>query len=369
MLNGEVKFDANDKIRSLKINYPFKLEWSDIPDLVVLAGKNGSGKASLFELINRKFYERQKQKEAGGSAPLQVLFRSSRFSNHHNQELDNRHVVFVHDLIENIENDINPESIDWISDATKIIDNFDTNLKSKSNLNDKNLPASLLLAKPMSYLVELVDGYNQFVFELTSNCSSSSSSTSEEVEARIESRREKLRLLFETINLKLIKYELGYRIAWKQFVSENNSRKYQENYQTMLTLISTENPSVHVFYGDFAPGNKMIFDIVVWTSLIEQDMLEDVALILLDQPDAHLNACGLDTFIRIIKSFILNCAVLNKSIQMMMSTNRVDFLRHAKEHFPHDFAKIGVYLKVCNSTTASSETSERRIEAVPNTMV
>lgn len=404
---GEVKFQ-NNKIRSVQIERPFRLEWTDIPDLVVLAGKNGSGKSCLLEFLNEKF--RLHQQTNGSRQPLESIYRADqnslhKYSHEYEQALaqdfvdhlkrskiyrssflndvkeyirsrdDNFFSMYYHRhlckkiALEILKINSDPNSSSWRSDATMAIDRFADQIKSDSSRPEIDLETSQLFNRPMNYLLSLIDQFNHRVL----NHLASSQQSGDNESGQLESERAKLVLLFNNINSKLIKYNMPYKFDWvehndcqtelrfintqylvNQIVYAHFSTRRQ-NYHSFKSLINqftvrdesslAMDSSPLVYYGEFSSGEKMIFDLIAWTSLIEENMI-NVGLIILDEPDAHLNSANLETLIHLLKGLFLNSALNAKSIQVIITTNRIELVRLMRKHVSTDFSRIGLDLKL-----------------------
>lgn len=427
---GGVKFH-NNKIRSVHIDRPFRLEWTDVPDLVVLAGKNGSGKSRLLQFLNDKFRQQQQQNSQSGSEVLHSIYRAadeptddlhkytleyeralardfvdhlkrskiyrSSFLNDAKEFIrsrdDNFFSMYFHrDLckkiaLEMVKVNSDPNDPNWRSDAIMAIDRFADQIEAtasdESALRLADQVSHQPFSRPMNYLLSLVDEFNQRVASYLSRASVASSSSSsygttlrredEEEALKLESQKAKLVLLFNNINSKLIKYNLPYKFDWVEHNDFRTELRFintkslvnqvvyahfstrRQNYRSFRSIINeftvrdesslAMDSSPLVFYGEFSTGEKMILDLIAWTSLIEENMI-NVGLILLDEPDAHLNSSNLETLINLIKGLFLNSALNSKSVQVIFTTNRIELVRLMRKHVSKDFWRVGLDLKL-----------------------
>lgn len=308
------------------------LDWKNIPHLAVITGANGAGKTQLLELIaasagvrtpepgdNRRHDENTTIKvKVDGTETLNrgntVFLRSYWNINDPSASIEQ-----IFEQAKDAWNERNSKGIPSNSDDSW--GDLWLQLESKCHKDRTefteeefllHLPPNFPLIKKnamhppaMHNLIPLLFvGYAAKLFDLQrSGCGE-------------ESAREKLAPLpWDTVNHALQIAGLSYKVQQPEIPASSWAKKFNISYR--LELESTVSGSA-IPVSSLSSGERVIFMTAIWSYFFNQEMLgSETALLLLDEPDAHLHPALTKKFLRVIREELIG----RRGIRVIMTTH------------------------------------------------
>ena len=348
------------------------LIWENIPNFAVITGKNGVGKTQfLRQLWNVHNPERKKK----------VVFRDVSYSQHISDVSNNPDIFqllnnsnkndfvqsfkeyaitedvnvlgsLIHfnvgkDLKEKIDSgeydNLNDES--FADKVSKMIDSYPLNYDMRDHISN---PVSILnqvfqlfdkrskihqheyrdfsksevlfnfFCKEKNITIENVGSYKNFHKKLTNPM------FIEKLIKKYVEKELKVEHPCEEINKLLIKYKFPYQLLWE---TRNDGRKE-------IRFIRDSNKGF-VSFSELSSGEKVILDLLAWLFYFkglsaEENKKLDITrtnLMLLDEPDSHLDPTNLEIFFDIVYDEFVKAF----NIQVLMTTHRMDTVKLAPE--------------------------------------
>lgn len=289
------------------------LNWENIPELVVITGKNGSGKTQLLELINWHFAT-DVQKRINIDHPFYgVKTLVSNF------EASNKDVVYVpnmwqignlgatnitahNSIVDNLYNHIvRGQSNDQWKELASIVQSSIG--KARDQITKDDIAAHL----PIDYIgyttkINANEGLNQiFQMYYARVADSRNRQVSEE-----EIKKSYGEPPWETLNELLQEAGFPYVITEPQSIIGN----YE------LKLVKKSNHDIKIDFSDLSSGEKMLISIVIWMyNTGHENRLPK--LMLLDEPDAHLHPSLTKQFFDVIE----NVLVKQFNVRVILTTH------------------------------------------------
>jgi ABC-type lipoprotein export system ATPase subunit len=289
------------------------LEWENIPELVVITGKNGSGKTQLLELINWHFTPAQSKRTQPGHPFHGVQTTVSDFSatdkdvvyipniwqignlgatnvNAHNAAIDTLHKHIV----------LNQVNAAWNELAIVV----ETSIgKAKNQITKEDIVEHL----PIDYTsyttkISANEGLNQ-IFQLyytrVADCRNRQI-PEDEIKSSLGQPP------WEVLNKMLDGAGFPYVITQPQSIIGN----YE------LKLVKKNNSSIRIDFSDLSSGEKMLVAILIWMyNTGHKNRLPK--LMLLDEPDAHLHPSLSKQFFDVIE----NVLVKEFNVRVILTTH------------------------------------------------
>lgn len=279
--------------------------WDDIPQFVVITGKNGSGKTQLLELLNfhfgsdsnlkqhhskpeSSFFEVVTNSDLSGISPKEVVFIPSIWNvgniGPSNSQGFNEQINRIHGNINNSRSDHNYREI-----AT-LIESKIGKPKNQITLRDvqENVP------------IDFYDYINKIQIH------EGLSDSFKYYQGKYAEMRD------QDKNDKEIRDDIGVP-PW-EFINDllsaakfpyfvNKPISYLGDYQ--FQLISNQNPDLKINFQDLSSGEKVLISLSFWlfNSSREKRLPK---ILLLDEPDAHLHPSAIKQFIDVVEKKLVN---------------------------------------------------------------
>ncbi len=289
------------------------LKWNNIPELVVITGRNGSGKTQLLELINWHFTPAQTKRTQPNHPFHGVQTSMTNFS------ATDKDVVYIPNMweignlgatnvtahnsaIDNLYNHIalNKVNAPWNELAAVL----EVSIGKAKNLITKEDIVEHLPIDYTSYLskINANEGLNQ-IFQLYYT------RVAELRNKQIPEAQIKTSLgppPWETLNTMLEGAGFPYIM--------NEPKSIIGNYE--LKLVKKNNPTIKIDFSDLSSGEKMLVAILIWMyNTGHQSRLPK--LMLLDEPDAHLHPSLSKQFFDVIE----NVLVKEFNVRIILTTH------------------------------------------------
>ncbi len=278
------------------------LDWQNIPELVVITGKNGSGKTQLLELINWHFSPAAQNKTTNVGHPFYgVQTQLTGFSATDKDvvylpnmwqigNLGKTNVTVHNGVIDNLYNYIvmNIKSAQWSELAAVVEASI---AKPKNQITKEDIGEHL----PIDYIgyttkINANEGLNQ-IFQLYYT------KVAESRNRQIPEDKIKIALgpaPWEILNKMLEEARFPYIIREPQSIIGDYELKF----------VKKNNSSIKIDFSDLSSGEKMLIAILIWMyNTGHNNRLPK--LMLLDEPDAHLHPSMTKQFFDVIENVLV----------------------------------------------------------------
>ena len=324
-------------IELIKGNYKSikSLKWVDIPDFVVVTGKNGSGKTQLLELIHYELGSEQQHKNNILRNPADpfhgVQLKVDNFS------CSNKEVIYLPATwsLSNL-GGINATSF------TNTINTLHTHIIGTSKnaaytelaqiVSEKiNKPATAITTQdvqqnlPLDHFdyinrIQLHEGLNEIFlgYHLKSAELRDAGYTPQEIEKQLGTAP------WETINELLNSAEFPYEVT--------RPKGYMGDFNFQLT--SRKDPSLLINFSDLSSGEKILISLGIWMFNTGQTKRLP-KLLLLDEPDAHLHPSVVKDFINVIEKTL----VKKHGVKVIITTHSPTTVSFAPEYSLYEMSK------------------------------
>ena len=291
---------VSGKYKSIK-----SLVWNDIPNFVVVTGKNGSGKTQLLELINYELGLNTEQKNAlnnnnkSGFEEVKLNIR--------NFYCSSKDVVFlpanwsIGDLsainTSNFNDPINSlyqyfsgvRRNEHYTDLAAIVEEKIGKIRNKITIED--IQANL----PIDYFdyvnkIQLHEGLSESIFAYHCKYAELKNDGQDDNEIKKEIGEAP----WDTINELLENANFPYHIR--------KPKSYLGNY--MVTLVSVEDNEIEIGFSDLSSGEKILISLGIWMFNTKRKKRLP-KLLLLDEPDAHLHPSAIKNFIEVVEKTLV----------------------------------------------------------------
>ncbi|NAS10568.1 ATP-binding protein [Poritiphilus flavus] len=317
-----MKFElVNGSYKSLK---PFS--WSNIPDFVVVTGKNGSGKTQLLELLNyhfgmdarkrtsesspgRPFYQVQTKSDYGVIESKEVVFLPSHwnFGNIGSSNIQNLNQV-INRIHSNI---ISPRDQEYSEIAAQLI-SLISKPKQEITVSDihNNLPIDYY---DYIHKIQIYEGLSE-TFKIYHG---KYAELRDEGNSDNEIRQEIGDAPWEIINDLLDKANFPYKVIKpKSYIADYHFR-----------LIGVKDSSIKINFEDLSAGEKVLISLGIWIfNTSRKKRLPKI--LLLDEPDAHLHPSAIKQFIDVVEKVLVN----QYDVRVIMTTHSPTTVALAPEY-------------------------------------
>ena len=321
------------------------LKWEDIPNFVVVTGKNGSGKTQLLELINHQLGTDQRHKNSISQNPTNPFFEVE--LNVSDFSATNKEVIYLpatwslsnlgainSTSFTNTINKLHQHIIGTKSDVTytelsEIVKETVGKPTNSISLLDvqNNLPLD-----HFDYInrIQLHEGLNEILlgYHLKSAELRDSGCTSEEIEEKLGQAP------WITINNLLNSADFPYEVTKPQgYIGDFN-----------FQLISREAPSLVIDFNDLSSGEKILISLGIW--MFNGGQTKRLPkLLLLDEPDAHLHPSAVKEFINVIEKTLVN----KHGVRVIITTHSPTTVSFSPEYSLFEMSKDEPQIKLLES--------------------
>ncbi|WP_317897026.1 ATP-dependent nuclease [Aurantibacillus circumpalustris] len=320
------------------------LGWADIPDFVVITGKNGSGKTQLLELLNWHFGATQDQRNNAqriATDPFHGVKTESDI------KITNKDIVYIPSIWQ-----LGNLAATNSSKFTQIINHIHTQITGQNN-NVQYVELSSIIeqriGKPKSEItkndiqenlpVDYFDYINKIQIHeglseafLTYHCKYAelrdSGKSDEDIKKAIGLSP------WEIINNMLHIAGFPYEV--------NKPKSYIGDYH--FELIGITNPLLKINFSDLSSGEKVLISLSIWMFNASKDKRLP-KLMLLDEPDAHLHPSAVKQFIDVIEKSL----VRNFGVRVIMTTHSPSTVSLAPDYSLFEMEKNNPQIKPLKS--------------------
>lgn len=320
------------------------MNWADIPDFVVITGKNGSGKTQLLELINWHFAVTQDQKnntQRNAADPFHNVKTVSDLN------ITNKEIVFIPSIwqlgnlastnsskftqvINQIYTQITGQN-DKIEyrELSALVEQRITKPKSQITRNDiqENLPVDYF-----DYInkIQIHEGLNEAFLTYHYKYAELRDSGKNDEEIKTDMGLPP----WDIINNMLKVAEFPYEV--------NKPKSYIGDYH--FELIGISNPLLKINFSDLSSGEKVLISLSLWMFNASKDKRLP-KLMLLDEPDAHLHPSAVRQFIDVIEKSL----VRNFGVRVIMTTHSPSTVSLAPDYSLYEMKKNDSQVKPLQS--------------------
>ena len=321
------------------------LKWDNIPDFVVVTGKNGSGKTQLLELINHQLGTDQNHKNNIARNPINPFFEVelnvSDFISTEKEviylpatwSLSNLGAInsssFTNTITKLHQNIIGTNSDAAYTELSEIVKEIIG--KSSTSISVLDVQNNLPLDH-FDYInrIQLHEGLNEVLlgYHLKSAELRDSGNSPEEIE-------EKLGVApWMTINNLLNSADFPYEVTKPQ--------GYIGNFNFQLT--SRKDPSLTIEFNDLSSGEKILISLGIWMFNSGQERRLP-KLLLLDEPDAHLHPSVVKDFINVVEKTLVN----KHGVKVIITTHSPTTVSFSPEYSLFEMSKDEPQIKPLES--------------------
>jgi len=320
------------------------LKWADIPDFVVITGKNGSGKTQLLELINWHFGATQDKRhnaQRNAADPFHSVKTVSDLT------ITNKEIVFIPSIWQ-----LGNLGATNSSKFTQIINQIHTQITGQDDKVEYRELSSIIeqrIAKPKSEItkndiqenlpVDYFDYINKIQIHeglseafLTYHCKYAelrdSGKNNEEIKNTLGLSP------WDIINNMLKVAKFPYEV--------NKPKSYIGDYH--FELIGISNPLLKINFSDLSSGEKVLISLSIWMFNASKDKRLP-KLMLLDEPDAHLHPSAVKQFIDVVEKSL----VRNFGVRVIMTTHSPSTVSLAPEYSLYEMKKNNPQVKPLQS--------------------
>jgi len=327
------------KYKSIK-----SLLWNDIPDFVIITGKNGSGKTQLLELINHHFGATPVQKSnarASIADPFHTAITQS------DLKIRNKETVYIPSVWV-LKNLTTTNSAKF----TQIITHIYDRIKGKNSSSEYNELSAIIEGKirkpkseitkndiqenlPVDYFdyitkIQIHEGLTETFF--TYHCKYAELRDTGKSDSDINST---LGLPpWQIINDMLKTAGFPYEV--------NKPKSYIGDYH--FELVGRHNPSLTINFSDLSSGEKVLISLSLWMFNASKDKRLP-KLLLLDEPDAHLHPSAVKQFIDVIEKSL----VKKFGVKVIMTTHSPTTVSLAPENSLYEMSTNAPQIKPLKS--------------------
>ena len=320
------------------------LSWNNIPDFVVITGKNGSGKTQLLELINYHFGATQDQRTSAQRNPADPFHSAKTRSD---LTITNKEIVFIPSIwqlgnlgttnasnftkiINQIYNQITQQVIKpEYTELSNIIEQRIGKSKSEITRNDiqENLPVDYF-----DYVtkIQINEGLTEAFF--TYHCKYAelrdAGKSDDQIKADLGISP------WDIINNMLEVAGFPYEV--------NKPKSYIGDYH--FELIGRINPLLKINFSDLSSGEKVLISLSIWMFNASKDKRLP-KLMLLDEPDAHLHPSAVKQFIDVVEKSL----VKNFAVRVIMTTHSPSTVALAPEYSLFEKSTVHPYIQPLQS--------------------
>lgn len=333
----ELKKGTYKSIKSLK--------WEDIPNFVVVTGKNGSGKTQLLELINNQLGTDQNHKNNIVRNPADPFFEVdlnvSNFNSTYKEviylpatwSLSNLGAInstsFTNTITKLHQHIIGTNRDVAYTELSEIVKEIIGKPPNSISLLDvqNNLPLD-----HFDYInrIQLHEGLNEILlgYHLKSAELRDSGYTPEKIEEKLGQAP------WITINNLLNSADFPYEVTKPQ--------GYMGNFN--FQLISRKEPSLVIDFNDLSSGEKILISLGIW--MFNGGQTKRLPkLLLLDEPDAHLHPSVVKEFINVIEKTLVN----KHGVRVILTTHSPTTVSFSPEYSLFEMSKDGPQIKPLES--------------------
>ncbi len=311
------------------------LKWDDIPDFVVITGKNGSGKTQLLELIHYELGSDQQHKNNVARNPSDPFHGVQLKVNNFNYS--SKEVIYLPATwslsnlgginASNFSNTINTlyshiigtnQNAAYTELAQIVSERIN---KPKTNITIQDVQQNLPLDH-FDYInrIQLHEGLNEIFlgYHLKSAELRDAGCTPEQIV-------EKLGVApWETINDLLNSAEFPYEVT--------RPKGYMGDFN--FQLASRNNPDLVINFSDLSSGEKILISLGIWMFNTGQAKRLP-KLLLLDEPDAHLHPSVVKDFINVIEKTLVN----KHGVKVIITTHSPTTVSFSPEYSLYEMSK------------------------------
>lgn len=292
------------------------LNWENIPDFVVLTGKNGSGKTQLLELMNFKFALNAKQKEALTSTIKDPFYKVIVTSDYSISEAE---AVYL-PANWNLGDVAIITSKDYSTTVTEIYHDITRNGNAKKYIELKKIiliasgkeKETITIGDVQAHLpVDYFDYINKVIL------------TEGIAEVYLAYHSKKAQLRDDGDSEEDIKQKIG-KAPWdilNDLLDEsgfpyNTNKPYGYLGEYHFELISKYDKELKIKISDLSSGEKILISLCLWM-FSSSKTRRLPKLLLMDEPDAHLHPSAVKGFLDVIEKVL----VKKHKVRVIMTTH------------------------------------------------
>ncbi|MEW8072820.1 MAG: AAA family ATPase [Candidatus Thiodiazotropha sp.] len=311
------------------------LKWAEIPDFVVVTGKNGSGKTQLLELIHYELGTEQQHKNNVARNPADPFHGAQLKVD--NFSYSNKEVIYLPatwslsnlgginassftNTINTLYNHIigTKQNAAYTELAQIVSERIN---KAKTNITTQDVQQNLPLDH-FDYInrIQLHEGLNEIFlgYHLKSAELRDAGCTPQQIV-------EQLGLApWETINDLLISADFPYEVT--------RPKGYMGDFNFQLN--SRSDPNLVINFSDLSSGEKILISLGIWMFNTGQAKRLP-KLLLLDEPDAHLHPSVVKDFINVIEKTLVN----KHGVKVIITTHSPTTVSFSPEYSLYEMSK------------------------------
>jgi energy-coupling factor transporter ATP-binding protein EcfA2 len=293
------------------------LQWKEIPEFVVVTGKNGSGKTQLLELLNHHFGTEQQHKNNIARQPTNPFHGVQTVANNCSISLNelvylssiwqlgnlgatnaSKFTEVINKLYNHITNVANDPTYQELASV------IDANIgKPKSQITRNDIQAHL----PIDYFdyinkIQIHEGLSEAFLAYHSRYAE----LRDEEKSNTQIIDELGQAPWEVINNLLKSADFPYIV--------NKPKVYMGDYH--FELISRKDEELIINFSDLSAGEKVLISLGIWMFNASKGKRLP-KLLLLDEPDAHLHPSAIKDFIDVIE----NVLVKKHQVRVILTTH------------------------------------------------
>jgi len=311
------------------------LKWEDIPDFVVVTGKNGSGKTQLLELIHHQLGTNQNHKNNIARNPTIPFFGV--VLNVRNFNATDKEVIYLpatwslsnlgainSSTFTNTINTLHQTIIGTNRNAayTELSEIVKEKIGKPPNTISLRDVQNNLPLDHFDYInrIQLHEGLNEIFlgYHLKSAELRDSGKSPEEIEKELGAAP------WTTINNLLDSAEFPYEVT--------KPRGYIGDFNFQLT--SREDSSLIIEFNDLSSGEKILISLGIW--MFNSGQAKRLPkLLLLDEPDAHLHPSVVKDFINVIEKTLVN----KHGVKVIITTHSPTTVSFSPEYSLYEMSK------------------------------
>jgi predicted ATPase len=334
--NTDILFSQPGYLRTVEVtemadylNLPKEFTWGSIPMFSVITGKNGVGKSALLNAVLYGAFENQEQIKLTFLDQEKPQFCSLK----NTEEIKS----LRHDLDTTAKKEFENERKKLFDEQkryalNRLLGNKNNQPQdsSQTDLYDEIIDATLKLYNQkentfsfLGFENELETQFNKRQAPHIADYSSLPELTKRIFNNLMEKALDKVdkktaaKEAFTQINQHLINYKFKYILSEKSFAWNINNGQFDRIKLTFAnpSQVELSNSSREVDYGNLSSGERLVLLVLLWQ--FEQRNNSKRGIILLDEPDAHLNPSLVKEIIDMIKTKL----VKELGLQVIMTTH------------------------------------------------
>ena len=342
---------------------PKDLEWNDIPRFAIITGKNGSGKSQLLEQMKniRNWVDNSCTAKYIKHIPAIYSFNTNpKNSNNSKSSIIDTNSTHKNNVLNSFKKIIETDTKQYIKDNNiNILILIDMMARYNNNLGSiqKNHPTeSAQLIQDNYKLFHLISSRTQYKSIFTSILTKSGKTLIEDIteEEFLDSippdmnndftaishlkqwftvyldnlRYRALNILGNESGTKKLLAEKPPWILMNEILTEYKFKYYIKDFDSSLNPLQihfTENGQDIIPIEDLSSGEQQLISLVAWAH--HEVIAQNIKVLLLDEPDAHLHPSFCKIFVEIMDTYIVE----GLGIQVIMTTHSPSTIAYAPE--------------------------------------